>query len=633
MEEKNNATFREKFSYAFDNIMSKGAVALIGWLAILSFLIVFVFSILVLITRTAPDGVGIIKLFWMSVLRTLDPGTMGGDEGNIVFLLSMFGVTIGGILVISTLIGVLTTGIEARLDSMRKGRSKIIESNHTVILGWSEQVFTIIRELTIANENQKKSCVAILAEKDKVEMEDEIKIKAGKTGKTKIVCRTGNPADLADLDLMSLRTSKSIIVLSPESENPDSEVIKTVLAITNNPNRREKPYHITALLRDPENVEIAKMVGKEEVRVVLSGEFVARMIAQTCLQSGLSVVYYELLDFGGDEIYFKDEPALYGKRFAETLFLYEDSSVIGIFPRGKTPLLNPPMDTLIEEGDQIIAISEDDDTVILSGKTNPQIQDSAIIEKHTEVKTPQKILILGWNWRAPIIIRELDNYIAPGSFIQVVYDIENDGVEERLSQLSLKNADYKISKDKTTDRKILENLGIPSFNHVIILCYSDHLSSHEADSQTLITLLHIREISENTQNSFSVVSEMIDVRNRNLAEITKADDFIISDNLISLLLTQISENKHLSAVFDDLFDPDGSETYIKPVERYVKTGTEVNFYTVLKSASLKNEIAIGYRLKKYWNDPERSYGIIVNPDKSEKITFSEGDRIIVMAED
>ncbi|MBN1151307.1 potassium transporter TrkA [candidate division WOR-3 bacterium] len=633
MKDKDGVTFKEKFSYSFDNIMSKGPAALIGWLAILSVVIVLIFSVLVYLTRSAPEGAGFIKLVWMSLLRTLDPGTMGADEGSLLFLLSMFGVTLGGIFVISTLIGILTTGLESRLDSMRKGRSKIIEANHTVILGWSEQVFTIIKELVIANENQKNSCIAILADKDKVEMEDEIRIKTGSTGRTKIVCRTGNPADLADLELMRLKTSKSIIVLSPDCENPDSEVIKTILAITNNPRRREEPYHVTALLRNPENVEIAKMVGKDEVELVLSGELIARMMAQTCLQSGLSIVYYELLDFGGDEIYFKDEPSLYGKKFSEILPLYEDSTVIGLFPKDGKPLLNPPMDTLIREGDQIVAISEDDDTVVLSGVEKHDVVESAIVEKHDEVKKSQRILLIGWNWRAPIIIRELDNYLAPGSFIEVVYDIENNGVEDRISQLTMKNTTYKISRNKTTDRKVLESLDIPSFNHVILLCYSDHLTPHEADSQTLITLLHIREISEKTKNSFSVVSEMIDVRNRNLAEITKADDFIISDNLISLLLSQISENKYLNAVFEDLFDPEGSETYIKPVERYVKTGLSMDFYTVVKSASLKNEVAIGYRLKKHWNDPDNAYGIVVNPDKSDRITFSEGDKIIVMAED
>ena len=50
---------------------------------------------------------------------------------------------------------------------------------------------------------------------------------------------------------------------------------------------------------------------------------------------------------------------------------------------------------------------------------------------------------------------------------------------------------------------------------------------------------------------------MLDLRNRELAEVTQADDFIVSDQLISLMLAQVAENKHLNAVFADLFDPRG----------------------------------------------------------------------------
>ena len=89
---------------------------------------------------------------------------------------------------------------------------------------------------------------------------------------------------------------------------------------------------------------------------------------------------------------------------------------------------------------------------------------------------------------------------------------------------------------------------------------------------------------------------MLDIRNRQLADITSANDFIVSDKLVSLLMSQVSENKYLMRVFEDLFDADGSEIYIKPAKEYVKTGVPVNFYTVLESAAAKNEVAIGYRI-------------------------------------
>src|SRR6185295_484173 len=138
----------------------------------------------------------------------------------------------------------------------------------------------------------------------------EIAERIGPTGRTRIVCRSGSPIDLADLKIVSLQTSRSIVVLSPEGDDPDASVIKTLLAITNAPDRRPEPYHVVAEIRNPKNVEVARMVGKDEVELLLVGDLISRIIAQTCRQSGLSIIYTELFDFGGDEIYFREEPSL-----------------------------------------------------------------------------------------------------------------------------------------------------------------------------------------------------------------------------------------------------------------------------------------------------------------------------------
>ena len=75
-------------------------------------------------------------------------------------------------------------------------------------------------------------------------------------------------------------------------------------------------------------MEAAELVGNDETVFVLSSDLIARITAQTCRQSGLSVVYSELLTFDGDEIYFQNEPKLIGKTFKESIFAYETSSVI-----------------------------------------------------------------------------------------------------------------------------------------------------------------------------------------------------------------------------------------------------------------------------------------------------------------
>ena len=625
--------FTDRLRYAFDNSMSRGAIALIGYLGLASLALIVVAALALVLFGIAPEGEsqpGFFEAAWLSLMRTLDSGTMGGDAGQ-GFRGTMLFVTLGGIFIVSALIGVINNGIEDKLTELRKGRSFVVERDHTLILGWSPKVFTILSELVLANENRSKPRVVILAEKDKVEMEDEIADKVGPTGKTRIICRTGTPLDLNDLEIVNPHAARSIIILAPESEEPDSEVIKSILAITNNPHRRPEPYHIVAEIAELRNLEVARMVGRDEAQLIVTGDLISRIIVQTSRQSGLSVVYTELLDFGGDEIYFQEEPKLTGRTFGEALLAYEDSAIMGLRFRDGHIQLNPPMDTRIGDGDRVIAISEDDDTVRVSERSG-DIDDGAIREMPPAAPRPERTLLLGWNEGGTAIVGELDRYVASGSELVLVADV--GGVEQKIaSDVSLQNQRLTVREADTVDRRVLDGLGVEGFDQIIILCYSDQLDVQEADARTLITLLHLRDIADKGGHDFRIVSEMLDVRNRELAEVTQADDFIVSNKLTSLMLSQISENKELSAVFADLFDPEGSEIYLKPAGNYVETGRPVTFYTVAEAARRRGEVAIGYRRLSLAKDASQSYGVAVNPKKSEKVTFAAEDQVIVLAED
>lgn len=630
-----DSTLRERLRYAFDNSLSRGTIALIGWLSVFTFGFLFASTFVVWLAGWVPDGTEAMSLpetVWFGLMRTLDSGTMGGDEGSWPFKVSMLWITLGGVFVVSTLIGVLNNGIEAMVDELRKGRSRVIERDHTVILNWSPHVFSIIGELVQANANRKNACIVILADMDKVEMEDAIRDQVGDTRHTKIVCRTGSAMELNDLDRVSVQTSRSIVVLAPAgAEDPDSDVIKAILAVTNGPTRRKEPYHVVAEIQSPENVEAAKLCGRDELEVVVAGDLISRVMVQTCRQSGLSVVHIELLDFGGDEIYFHEERSLVGKTFGEALHSYEDSSLMGLRTAAGKVLINPGMDTKIGAGDRLIAISADDDTIKLS-PVRGEIDESAIRSSDKSTAQPESTLILGWNWKGSRIVTGLDAYVPGGSSITIV--AEDEGLVDEVEQLraDLTHQSLTVVKGETTNRRTLDGLGLEKFDHIIVLC-SDAIDAQRADSRVLVTLLHLRDIGEKLKHDFSIVSEMLDVRNRALAEVTKADDFIVSEKLVSLILSQVSENKELNAVFDDLFDPAGSEIYVKAATDYVQAGRAVDFYTVVEAARRRGEVAIGYRVAAKAHDSGDQYGVKVNPKKSTKVTFTHADKIIVIAED
>ncbi|HOT77987.1 MAG TPA: hypothetical protein PK467_19525, partial [Candidatus Wallbacteria bacterium] len=138
----NSPTLFQKLRYSFDNTMSKGTPALIFWLGIVSLLVISFAALLVTFFAIVPEGsqkLDLIEAFWMSMMRALDSGTVAGDNGW-PFRLVMFAVTLGGIFIVSTLIGLLSAGIEAKVDELRKGKSLVIENNHTLILGWSPKI-------------------------------------------------------------------------------------------------------------------------------------------------------------------------------------------------------------------------------------------------------------------------------------------------------------------------------------------------------------------------------------------------------------------------------------------------------------------------------------------------------------
>ncbi len=625
-------SFKQKFQYWFDNYMARGTGAMLTGLFVLSALIIFLAAALVKLTNSAPNGESFLEVAWMSLLRTLDSGTMGGDTGNPFFLLMMLIVTFGGVFVVSALIGIINNGLEDKMDELRKGRSQVLENDHTLILGWTPQIFTVISELVLANESRKSGAViVILADHDKVEMEDEISNRIEDTKNTRIICRSGNPIDLNDLEIGSPHTARSIIILS-EGADPDTHVIKSVLAITNNPNRRESPYHIVTQIHDQKNMDVVKMLGaKDNVQAILTTDLIARVVAQTSRQSGLSIVYTELMNFGGDEIYFKQEPNLSGKTYGEALLAFETSTLMGIRKSDGTIAMNPPMDTRIQSGDQIFAIAEDDDKIELSN-TAPKVEESLIQQSGKETKAkPERGLILGWNRSGATIVRELDNYVAKGSELTIVshiYDLEK---QIRSDGKKITNQKLKVMEGDIRDRDLLEQLEVTEYDHVIVLAYS-HLEVQEADAITLVTLLHLRDIAEKDETPFSIISEMLDLRNRELAEAAKVDDFIVSEHLVSLMLSQLSENSELMDVFTDIFDPEGAEIYLKPIGDYVTTGQPVNFYTITEAARRRGETAIGYRIMSESRNAEKAYGVITNPKKSEKVTFTPEDKLVVISE-
>ncbi len=633
---------RQKARYRFDNWMSRGVGAQIALLALVVAVLIMVTALAVMLFGVTPaddqghaDSFG--RLVWKSLMHALDAGAVGGDGGSWTFLFVMLFVTIGGIFVLSALIGILNNGFGTLIESLRRGRSTVIESGHTVIIGWSAKIDTLLKELATANENQRNACVVIISSRDKVAMDEEVAgFLAGR--RLRVVTRSGIPTSLVDLELVSLPTSKSVIVLAPEvhpdgspmaPHEADTVVLKSLLAIAKVAGGTA--LHVVAELSDAKSEEVARMVAGDSAALVVAPPLISRLLVQTGRQSGLSMVYSELLDFEGVEMYFVQAPTLTGKTFREAVLAYNDTAVLGLMTAERELLLPPPLDRTLAKGDQLIVITEDDDTAVVNGKDIKIDAGAIVAAPRAPVRQKERTLVLGASPRLGLVLAELDAYVMAGSETLVVGDSEVLAAIE-AGGLTRNMAVTQRAGDPT-ERTLLDSLDVGSYDAILVLSETIGRSQEMADARTMITLLHLRDIARKSGKTVPITSEILDIANRDLAAVAEADDFIVSNTLVSLLIAQVAENRHLVRVFDDLFSPGGHEIYLKPASEYVKLDTKLPYQAVVEAALRRGEVALGIRQASLARDSAAGFGVIVNPSKDRTLTLTSADKVIVLSDD
>ncbi|MEX0665933.1 MAG: potassium transporter TrkA [Acidimicrobiia bacterium] len=616
----------QKARYRFDNTIARGTLPVIGYLALLTFGLVFFAAFVLAITGTAinEENTDLGEAFWQSLLRILDPGTFSGDNGWFLRIVMLI-VTLIGISIAAVLIGLIASGIEQRIELMRRGRSAVIESGHTLVLGFSPRIYTVVSELCVANENQKRPAIVVLADRDKQEMEEDLASRIDDLRGTRIVVRTGSPSSLNDLKITNVAEARSVIVLGDSNSEGDGVVVKAVLAVLHSIDEAQRTP-IVAEVNDTETARALQEASGGRVLTVRATDVIARITAQACRQAGLSAVCQDLLDFDGDELYFESAAPLVGRTFGDSLLAYEESCVIGVRRADGSVAVNPPMDTVFTDGDEVIALAEDDDKVRFTGLRDEVAGDVTLGPSESG---PEQLLVVGWNWLGPAVLAELDQFVPPRSAVDVLVDPDLVPPEQ-LHDVPVQRLRVRFEAERADLDELTDTVSGRSFDHVIILGYRDGLTASEADARTLLTLLLLRRALRESAVDGSrcrIVTELLDAGDVELAQATGADDFVVSDALSSYMLTQLSENPALEPVFTDLFDAEGSAIGLKPASWYVRQNGAVSFARIVAAARARGEVALGYRTAQ---SEEGGPRVVMNPAKSMTVTLGPRDQVVVV---
>jgi Trk K+ transport system NAD-binding subunit len=617
-EVRRKPSVRARLRYRFDNLFARGPSAVIGVLAVASaVVIVITASLVALLHVTGLSGGGrlnFIDALWRSMVRVTGKGD-ASDSGWPSRILS-FAVALASLFITGALFGLLTSSVNQRIARLRAGRSAVVEHDHTLILGWTDRVPVIVSEIVIANESRKRAAIVVLGETEKAKMEDTLRDKIRDFRTTRLVCRNGSPSVPADLGRVNCVGARSIVVIGGD----DARTVKVLLAIRA-AFRGGRASHVVAEIDDPAIGRSVRSLFGEQVVIVSSGTVTAELTAQACRQPGLGQVFDELLDFDGDEVYMAPFPQLVGRTFAEAQQGFAKAAVMGLLSADGDVQLNPPATTVIEDGDQVIAIAEDDSLFTFTGVRRV---DSSSRQYATEdVPAIRRTIVVGWSKLGVRVIEELDRFASPYSTLEVLVDPDRVDIEVVRAGIKTTNLTVELATPGSRPEDIVAHAAREHFDEVIVLGHRGGDSKETADVETLMTLLAFNQaVREYGFGPVRLIAELLEQRHAPLAEATGVDDFIVSDALTSLMIAQVAERRELGAVFRTLFDPEGATIELAPVDRYGATECH-SFAEVVAAASVLGHTALGYR--------RGLDGIVtLNPNKNEPLVLRRSDEVVVL---
>lgn len=644
-------TFRQRWRYRVDTFLAKGSSALF-----LSLIVAFIGAIVAIATVRylfnlwSPDTEhDFARQVWMIFLELTDPGNMNQDNDTpVIFKVAAVVAGLTGVVIFSALIAFLTTALDQAIAHLKKGHSQVLESGHTLILGWGPRIIEILRELVEANESEDDPVVVILSEEDKEDMDEYLRTTFIDRRNTRVVTRSGGTASVGALERVNASEAKSAIVLAscdpshslPRKLASDAKVIKTVLALEARMHEGAG-LNVVAEVYSPRNRQVVSDISPENVSVIDAEEILAKIMVQTSRTSGLSVVYSELLSFEGCEMYFYNA-AWGGTRFDRLQFHFPDGVPIGIRRPDGRLLIRPPLDEVLSDDDEILIIAEDDSTIEYT-------KDPVMIPKAREVpdlrveQLVERQLLLGWSPKASTIISEYSDYVLEGSVIDVMVKDPPPALLETIRRLDSDNQVHVRLVDRNPlQLEDLEEMDPFSYNNIIILPQKPDLESdaERIDSETIVVLLHLRKLLKALSESgrsveTKLITEVLNSENQELVAHAGVNDFIISNRMVSMVFAQISEEPDIQRVYDDLFAEDGSEIYVKPAGLYFDSlPVTCRFGDLMRVAQKRSEeICIGYKLKRFEGHAQRNYGVKLIPPKDSEVTLESEDALVVVAED
>lgn len=515
-------------------------------------------------------------------------------------------ITTCGIIYMATVLAFIVDMVREKMDAMRVGKGQVHEGGHTVILHWTDRTIPLILELAIANESEGGGTLVILAKESTETMQTELAMQLPKFLRrgTKIVVRYGNPAVVGDLIKVSADRAKAVIILASgqSADEADSQTLRCILSLKSMGYKMQG--HMVAEVRDVDNEQLLQLVGGKIIETFVSHDVLGRLMLMSVRQLGLANIYDAMLGFEGSEFYVKEWPELVGVPFGELSERFPHAVPIGICARTGALYLNPPLERVLEDGDQVVVIAEDDDSYSPCPPEEIEVGDPPPAQ--TPEIVAEKLLICGWRRDIRDVLKVLDCVQPKGSQVHMMthaVPIERRNqqlLEEGLNVADLRNISISHYAGNTSVRRRLESLPLETYSACLIFADQAYEEdAMQADSHSLATLVLIRDVQSSRQEQVTcpITCEVLDSRTHRMItkqkQLSLLSDFVQSNKFVARILAMIAEQRSIKLILDELLGPSGNSLLIVPSCWVVGDDEVCSFWQVAKRVAARNAVLIG----------------------------------------